>query len=318
MIELQPVESLQKLIKEMEKVVIGRNKTFKKLFTALITGGHVLFEDLPGIGKTTMVKAFAKGLQCDFSRIQCTPDLLPSDILGGSIFNPKTNEFELRKGPVFTNVLLVDEINRALPRTQSSLLECMEEGQVTIEGETFPLSKPFIVLATQNPVDSEGTFPLPEAQMDRFLMKIKLGYPSVEEEEKMLLQVGDAIPYEEITGIFTPEELRILQSESEKVQIHESIVNYIARLAKKTREHSLVAVGVSPRASKALYKAVKAWAFIHNRSYVTPDDVKDMLLAVWGHRLILTTEARMKEMNTEEILEEIMSSVDVPKETGLK
>lgn len=316
--QLQSVNALEKLINEMEKVVIGRNKTFKKLFAALITGGHVLFEDLPGIGKTTMVKAFARGLQCDFSRIQCTPDLLPSDILGASIFNPKTNEFELRKGPVFTNVLLVDEINRALPRTQSSLLECMEEGQVTIEGETFALSKPFIVLATQNPVDSEGTFPLPEAQMDRFLMKIKLGYPSLEEEEKMLLQVGDTIPYEEITGVFTPEELRILQSESEKVQINKSIVNYIARLAKETRAHRFVTVGVSPRASKALYKAVKAWAFIHHRSYVTPDDVKDMLIAVWGHRLLLTTEARMKEMNTERILEEIMSSVDVPKETGLQ
>lgn len=318
MLQLQSVNALEKLINEMEKVVIGRNKTFKKLFAALITGGHVLFEDLPGIGKTTMVKAFARGLQCDFSRIQCTPDLLPSDILGASIFNPKTNEFELRKGPVFTNVLLVDEINRALPRTQSSLLECMEEGQVTIEGETFALSKPFIVLATQNPVDSEGTFPLPEAQMDRFLMKIKLGYPSLEEEEKMLLQVGDTIPYEEITGVFTPEELRILQSESEKVQINKSIVNYIARLAKETRAHRFVTVGVSPRASKALYKAVKAWAFIHHRSYVTPDDVKDMLIAVWGHRLLLTTEARMKEMNTERILEEIMSSVDVPKETGLQ
>lgn len=307
-------QQVEELWNEMGKVIIGRKKEFKLLLTALLTEGHVLFEDLPGTGKTTMVKAFAKGLDCLFSRIQCTPDLLPSDVLGGSIFNPKTNDFHLRKGAVFTNVLLVDEINRALPRTQSSLLECMEERQVTIEGETYPLSSPFIVLATQNPVDSEGTFPLPEAQMDRFLMKLKLGYPSLEEEEQMLGQVGDEVPFEEVQSQFTPEQIQEMQKDCRSVHIDPSILTYITKLAHATRKHPLVSIGVSPRASKALYKTVKTWAFLDGRDFVIPDDVKEVLVAVWGHRLILKTEARMSDMHPEGILEEIMNTVHLPKE----
>lgn len=305
---------VEELWDEMGKVIIGRKKEFKLLLTALLTEGHVLFEDLPGTGKTTMVKAFAKGLDCLFSRIQCTPDLLPSDVLGGSIFNPKTNDFYLRKGAVFTNVLLVDEINRALPRTQSSLLECMEERQVTIEGETYPLSSPFIVLATQNPVDSEGTFPLPEAQMDRFLMKLKLGYPTLEEEEQMLTQVGDEVPFEEVQSQFTPEQIQDMQKDCRSVHIAPSILQYITKLAHATRTHPLVSIGVSPRASKALYKTVKTWAFLDGRDFVIPDDVKEVLIAVWGHRLILTTEARMSDTNPEGILEDIMNTVHLPQE----
>src|SRR5690625_2468921 len=202
---------LESLLQEVSKVVIGRDKELKLLFTAMLTEGHVLIEDVPGTGKTTMAKAFSKGLDCLFARIQCTPDLLPADVVGGSIYSPKTNEFYFRKGPVFTNVLLVDEINRTLPRTQSSLLECMEENQVTIEGETFSLGMPFIVLATQNPVDTEGTFPLPEAQMDRFLMKLHLGYPSVDEEEQMLMQVGDELPFDQIVSMLHPKQITEFQ-----------------------------------------------------------------------------------------------------------
>ncbi|NEU29671.1 MoxR family ATPase [bacterium LRH843] len=309
---------LDEMWNEMAKVVIGRKKEFKLLLTALLTEGHVLFEDLPGTGKTTMVKAFSKGLDCHFSRIQCTPDLLPSDVLGGSIFNPKTNDFYLRKGAVFTNVLLVDEINRSLPRTQSSLLECMEERQVTIEGDTYHLSSPFIVLATQNPVDSEGTFPLPEAQMDRFLMKLKLGYPTLEEEEQMLNQVGDEIPYEEIKCIFKPNQIREMQQYCKKVSVHSSIRQYITVLAHKTRNHPLISIGVSPRASKALYKTVKSWAFLNGRDYVIPDDVKDMLTTVWSHRLILKTEALMNNTSPEGILEDVLDHIPVPEEQVIR
>ncbi|MGM8364829.1 AAA family ATPase [Virgibacillus sp. W0181] len=311
-------EQLHPFSEEMAKVVIGREKEFKLLITALLTGGHVLFEDLPGIGKTTMVKAFAQGIDSKFSRIQCTPDLLPSDVLGGSIFNPKTNDFYLKKGPVFTNVLLVDEINRALPRTQSSLLECMEEAQVTIEGETYPLTAPFIVLATQNPVDMEGTFPLPEAQMDRFLMKINLGYPSQVEEAQMLAQVGDEVPFEKIEAVFQPDRIEAMQKCSQQVKVHPSILDYITQLAQQTRNHALVSVGVSPRASKALYKTVKAWAFLNGRDYVTPDDVKEMVLPVWNHRLILRTEARINDTTTEEILTGLLEHVEVPQEQVIR
>lgn len=305
---------LDKLWTEMEKVVVGRGMEFKLLLTSLVTGGHVLFEDLPGTGKTTMMKAFAMGLDCDFTRIQCTPDLLPTDVIGGSIFNPKTNEFYMRKGPVFTNILLVDEINRALPRTQSSLLECMEENQVTIEGETFTLEKPFIVLATQNPVDMEGTFPLPEAQMDRFLMKLDLGYPSQADEAKMLLQVGDTIPFDQVKSIFHPEQIEKMQEESRQVRIHEAIVDYITTLARATREDENIAIGVSPRGSKALFKAVKSWAYLSGRNYVIPDDVKEMLVPVWSHRITLKTEVRMNETDPVEVLEKIMAHTEIPEE----
>ncbi len=309
---------LDELLQEMKKVVIGRDKEFTLLLAALLTEGHVLFEDLPGTGKTTMMKAFARGLASEFSRIQCTPDLLPTDVLGGSIFNPKTNDFYIRKGPVFTNVLLVDEINRALPRTQSSLLECMEEKQVTIEGETYQLDAPFIVLATQNPVDMEGTFPLPEAQMDRFLMKINLGYPSKEEEAQMLMQVGDDIPFDELTNIIDREKIKQVQTEVKQVSVHESIVQYITALAQKTRQHPLISIGVSPRGTKALYKIVKAWALLHNRNYVVPEDVKTMLHPVWNHRIALSAEARMSKRTSNEILEEIVNNEPIPEEEVIR
>lgn len=305
---------LENLLQEVSKVVIGRDKELKFLFTAMLTEGHVLIEDVPGTGKTTMAKAFSKGLDCSFTRIQCTPDLLPADVVGGSIYSPKTNEFYFRKGPVFTNVLLVDEINRTLPRTQSSLLECMEERQVTIDGETYPLSRPFIVLATQNSIEMDGTFSLPEAQLDRFLMRINLGYPSPEEEELMLEQVGDFIPFEAIESKVGPNQIQALQAQCKAVHVHPQIRKYITDLAGETRKNPLIAMGVSPRASKALYKTVKTWAFLNGRDYAIPDDVKDMIQPVWNHRIILKTEALINDMKSEEILEEIIQSVPTPKE----
>ncbi len=308
------VKQLDKLWNEIGKVVVGKSEELKLILTALLSQGHVLLEDLPGTGKTTMAKAFSKGLDCKFSRIQCTPDLLPSDVLGGAIFNPKTNEFHIRKGPVFTNILLVDEINRTLPRTQSSLLESMEERQVSIDGETYSLSSPFIVLATQNPIEMEGTFSLPEAQIDRFLMKLKLGYPTQEEEEKILEKVGDEIPYKDIKGVFKPEDIQKLQNQCNNIIVHPSIREYIAVLANATRDHQLVSIGVSPRASKALYKTVKAWALLNGRSYVIPDDVKAMVKPVWNHRLILKTEASINDMKAENIIDEIIGKVSLVEE----
>jgi MoxR-like ATPase len=308
------MEHTEKLWDELAKSVIGRKTELKLLLTALLTEGHVLLEDLPGTGKTTMVKAFAKGLDCLFARIQCTPDLLPSDILGASIFNPKDNDFHLRKGPVFTNVLLVDEINRALPRTQSSLLECMEEKQVSIEGETHQLPSPFIVLATQNPIEMEGTFKLPEAQLDRFLIKLSLGYPSIAEEEQMLELVGDDIPFSKINAVFNPGQIKDMQNQCRAIAIHPSIIKYITALAHKTRNHPYISVGVSPRGSKALYKAVKTWAYLNGRTYVLPDDVKEMAPHVWNHRLLLKTEARINNSGAETILQEILENTNLPEE----
>lgn len=309
---------LKKFWSELSKVVIGRKQELQLLFTALLTEGHVLLEDLPGTGKTTMVKAFSRVLQCQFSRIQCTPDLLPSDIVGSFVFNPKVNEFYLRKGPVFTNILLVDEINRALPRTQSSLLECMEEKQVSIEGKTYQLDRPFMVLATQNPIEMEGTFQLPEAQLDRFLMKLSLGYPSVHEEEQMLEQVGDEIPFESITNIFDPESLAILQQQCKDVIVHPSIRQYITALAHATRNHNYVSIGVSPRASKAIYRTVKVWAFLQGRHYVIPDDIKEIIKPVWGHRLQLKSEALLKGIHLFDVLDDIVGKVSIPEEKLIK
>lgn len=313
-----PVEDVHQCMKEfwreIESVIIGRHKEIQLMFVALLSQGHVLVEDLPGTGKTTMSKAFSKALDFQFARVQCTPDLLPSDVVGSSIYKPHTGDFILKKGPVFTNILLVDEINRALPRTQSSLLEAMEENQVSIEGETHALKQPFMVLATQNPIEMEGTFPLPEAQMDRFLMRITLGYPSLEEEQLMLKSVGDHIPYDQIRGIFSPKLIQSMQLQSRQVQVREEIIQYISRLAASTRQHEEIQVGVSPRGSKALYKTVKAWAFLQGRNYVTPDDVKNMIPPVWNHRLILRPEARINQVTAVSLLKRITESVEAPKE----
>ncbi|RXT03839.1 MoxR family ATPase [Ammoniphilus sp. CFH 90114] len=293
---------------------MGRQKEMKLLITTLLSEGHILVEDLPGMGKTTLVKAFARVLDCSFSRIQCTPDLLPSDVIGLSIYNPKTSEFSFRGGPIFSQILLVDEINRALPRTQSSLLEGMEERQVSIEGRTVALERPFLVMATQNPIEMEGTFPLPEAQLDRFLMKMKLGYPSVEEEEAMLMKVGDQLPFDSLAPVLTPSTIFSLQQEAEKVFVHEAIIKYIVTLAQESRHHPMLTVGVSPRGSKALYKALKAWALIEGRDYVRPDDVKELIGYVWSHRIRLSMEGSISGREPETVLQEIMDKTPLPVE----
>lgn len=306
---------IENLYQELSKVVIGRHKEIKLLLAALLSKGHILLEDLPGMGKTTLVKAFSLALNCSFKRIQCTPDLLPSDVIGMSIFNPKTAEFSFRPGPIFTNILLVDEVNRALPRTQSSLLEGMEERQVSFEGKASLLENPFMVLATQNPIEMEGTFPLPEAQLDRFLMKIGLGYPSREEEEWMLEKVGDELPFDQILPLLTPALIVDMQKEAENVFVHPAIRQYIVALANETRNHPMLSIGVSPRASKALYKTVKAWALLDGRDFVLPDDVKELLVYLWSHRVVVNSEGSISGMESATVLQEITHQVPIPQES---
>ena len=315
----EQIKKLQYKIKEnISQVIIGKENVIDYILISLFCSGHVLLEDVPGTGKTVLSKALAKSIDCNFKRIQFTPDLLPSDLTGINYYNQKQGEFCFRPGPIFTNILLADEINRATPRTQSSLLECMEEKQVTIDGDTKILNQPFFVIATQNPIETQGTFPLPEAQLDRFLMRLKLGYPTQQEEEQMLRQVGDEIPFEEINSKLNPEGINELQKQCTKLYIHPAILEYITSLANATRNHPLVSLGVSPRASKALYKTVKAWAFLNGRNYVIPDDVKEMVKPVWNHRLMLKIDGSINNVQSEdileEILEEILGKVSVPEE----
>ncbi|RSL29983.1 MoxR family ATPase [Salibacterium salarium] len=308
-------DTLNDIYEELSKVVVGRQKECKLFLMALLSKGHVLLEDMPGMGKTSLVKAFSKILDCEYKRVQCTPDLLPSDVTGVSVFNPKTSEFSFRKGPVFTQILLVDEINRALPRTQSSLLESMEERQISVEGGAYELAEPFMVLATQNPVETQGTFPLPEAQLDRFLIKLRMGYLSQEDEEDMLENLGNDLPFDRLANILDASTIADFQKQSENVHVHPNVRTYIVKLAHETRQHPLIEMGISPRASKAMYQAVKAWAFLDGREYVQPDDVKDLLPYVWSHRLILTSEASFHNWNTENLLaEEIVKKVKLPEE----
>ncbi|MGY4688580.1 AAA family ATPase [Salibacterium sp. K-3] len=306
---------LEDIHTELKHVVIGRQKECRLFLTALLANGHILLEDLPGMGKTTLVKAFAAVLDCSWQRVQCTPDLLPSDITGSSVFDPKTSAFTFRKGPVFTQMLLVDEINRALPRTQSSLLESMEERQVSVDSHTYRLEEPFMVVATQNPVETEGTFPLPEAQLDRFLIKIGMDYLEPEQEEAMLAQLGHSLPFERITAVLDASMIASFRKQCENVQVHPDIRSYIVNLANATRDHSHIEIGISPRAVKALYQAVKAWAFLDGRDFVEPDDVKTLLPYVWSHRLILASEAAFQDWTPETVLQEdILKNTPLPAE----
>lgn len=307
-------QKLFTITNEIEKIVVGRKKEITLLLTALLARGHVLLEDLPGMGKTTMARAFSRSLNCSFARVQCTADLLPSDVIGTAIYKPQSGEFEFRKGPIFTNILLIDEINRTLPRTQSSFLESMEEFQVSVERNTYQLEAPFFVIATQNPIEMEGTFPLPEAQLDRFLMKIELGYPSPEDEIKMIETVGDSLPYEQIATVFTPQQIVQMQQECESVTVHPSLIEYIVTLANQTRQHPLLAVGISPRATKTLYKTSKAWAYLRGRDYVIPDDIKEIIFYVWAHRLHLKMEAQLSGSSARTILQEIVDATALPTE----
>ncbi|MBB4826702.1 MoxR-like ATPase [Sporosarcina luteola] len=305
-------QMIDKVLANIDKVMIGKRNIAELSVTALLAGGHVLLEDVPGVGKTMMVKALAKSIGASFKRIQFTPDLLPSDVLGVSIYNPRDMEFEFRPGPIVGNIVLADEINRTSPKTQSALLESMEESSVTVDGETLRIPQPFFVMATQNPIEYEGTYPLPEAQLDRFLFKLKMGYPDRLAEVEMLQRAEKAVPIEELESVITLEELRELQMEVAAVKVDATIKRYIVDCAAETRTNPYVYLGVSPRGSLAVMKACQAFALMRGRDYVTPDDVKYLVPFAFGHRIILKPEARYEGITAEEIIDRILTKVNVP------
>ncbi len=304
-------ELSQAILDETEKIIVGKRNEIKQVIMAILADGHVLLEDLPGSGKTTLVKTLSRALGCMSGRIQFVPDLLPSDITGMIVYNQKLGDFQLRKGPVMTNILLADEINRGIPRTQSALLEAMEERQVTIDNERYALPKPFLVLATQNPVEMESTFKLPAAQLDRFFIKLSLGYPKPEEEVKMLTNLGDRIPFENVMQVTDQEELLAAQEAAQKIFMSESVAKYIVALVAATRNHGDLSMGASPRGSKALYKAAKVWAAMEGRDFVTPDDVKAVAVPVLSHRMTMTSEAKYSGRDCQLIVQEILDETRV-------
>lgn len=307
-------QDCRKIIEEISTVIVGKNDVLEQILFAILAHGHILFEDYPGLAKTLIARCFAQALGSDFKRIQFTPDLLPADITGTYIFNQKDMTFELRKGPIFTNILLTDEVNRAPPKTQAALLEAMQERQVTLEGETYPMSEPFIVMATQNPIEYEGTYPLPEAQLDRFLVKVSVGYPTKEQEieiiERRKKRKEDEAP---IRQVMDAERIVSLQKTIEDVYIHEDVEAYIVNLVYMTREHPAIEVGASPRGSLALFKLSRARAAYLGRDYVIPDDVKKLALPALRHRIILKPEIWYTKVSEETILEGILEKVPVPK-----
>lgn len=305
--------SVKKIMNEIELAVIGKTEVLSKLMSAVLGGGHILFEDFPGLAKTLIANSLASALGLNFRRVQFTPDLLPGDITGGYIYNREESRFELRKGPLFTNILLADEINRASPKTQSALLEAMQEKQVTIEGDTYPLPDPFIVIATQNPVEYEGTFPLPEAQLDRFMIKLSVGYPSPEEEQEILTRRRKRQKDEiEISQVTSSEELKKISALVETVHLEEDLEEYIVKLINGTRNDHRIKVGASPRGSLALMRLAMAYAAINGRNYVLPDDIKEFTVPALSHRIMLEPDYWMRKHAAEEILSSIMKSVAVP------
>ncbi|MBY0202214.1 MoxR family ATPase [Paenibacillus cucumis Kampfer et al. 2016] len=297
------------------KVIVGKEHTMELMLTAIIASGHVLLEDVPGTGKTMLAKSMASSLDCTFQRIQFTPDLLPSDLTGIHFYNQKSGDFEFRPGPLFANLVLADEINRATPRTQSSLLECMEERQISIDGSTRQLERPFIVIATQNPIDNQGTFPLPEAQMDRFMMKIRMGYPTDEESVEILRRTVASRSVNDLSSIISREQLLRAQETYKTVNINEDLLLYIVQLTEATRKHSELSLGVSPRGAQALLKASQAWAALHGRDYVVPDDIKLLAEPVLAHRLVFRNRIRQQEGLAELIIQQILTETEVPTET---
>jgi MoxR-like ATPase len=294
--------------------VVAKPEVLELALVAVLCEGHILIEDVPGIGKTTLAKTLAQSLGCSFRRIQCTPDLLPSDITGIHFFNQKTCEFEFRPGPVMGNIVLVDEINRATPRTQSSLLECMQERQVTVDGVTMPLPQPFIVIATQNPVELQGTFPLPEAQIDRFLLKLVLGYPDLENEDIILLRFERSNPLERLSAVTSASEILDIGRQTQEIYVEPSVRRYILEIIGRTRTSPSITLGGSPRASLGLYRASQALALIRGRDFVLPDDVKHLAVPVLAHRFILSTEAYLHNTNKEKLIDDILSSLPIPAE----
>ena len=302
----------ERVIANVEKVIIGKHDAVELALVALLCQGHILIEDVPGVGKTVLAKSLAKSVGCTFRRIQFTPDLLPSDVTGVSVFNQKTREFEFRPGPVMAQVVLTDEINRATPKTQSALLECMEERQVTVDGVTYPMPEPFIVMATQNPIEYEGTYPLPEAQLDRFLMRIRLGYPNPAEEIRILDSQQYRHPLEDIGQVVGVEELAAVQEEAKNVHVGDLVKEYIVALVNASRKHPEVYLGASPRGSLALYRTTQILSALRGRDYVIPDDVKHLAQAVLAHRLIISPSARIKNVDASAVVDELTHSVPVP------
>lgn len=300
------------IIENVEQVIFGKRDVLEQVLIALFCEGHILIDDVPGVGKTMMARAVAGSVGCGFKRIQFTPDLLPSDITGVSVYNEKTGEFEFRPGPVMTEIILADEINRATPRTQSALLEAMGERQVTVDGRTRPLPRPFLVLATQNPVEMEGTFPLPEAQLDRFLMRLSMGYPSFEEENRIVLSQQFAHPIEGVHPVTEGTKLMGLQRGIQETHVEDSVREYILRIVRATREHRDVLLGASPRGALALFKTAQARAALHGRGFVLPDDAKSLARPVLCHRMILKPEASLRGVTAEKVIEGILESVEVP------
>jgi len=314
--EIRQVQEATRAVRQnVSRVMIGKEEVIDLLMVAMLCEGHILFEDVPGIGKTTLAKTLAKSLGCTFQRIQFTPDLLPSDITGITFFNQKNSEFEFRPGPLLAQIVLADEINRATPRTQSALLEAMEERQISVERETVMLPRPFTVIATQNPIELEGTFPLPEAQIDRFLMRLRLDYPSHSEERLILQRFKETQPLDDLQPVLTGERLQELQHMIRRVRVEPAVENYIVELVRATRNHSGVELGVSPRGTLALYRSSQAYAAIHGRFYVIPDDVKRVARPVLSHRMIATSQTRLHGRVMEQIIEEVLHNVSVPVES---
>ncbi len=307
-------EEVSKVLEEVGRVIVGKKDVLQQVMVAILADGHLLFEDYPGLAKTLTARCFASTLGCDFKRVQFTADLLPADITGGYVLDRKTSAFELRKGPVFCNILLADEINRAPPRTQSALLEAMQEHQVTIENKTFVLDSPFVVFATQNPIEYEGTYPLPEAQLDRFIMKVGIGYPT-QSEEVEILERRTARQTEDVavTQVTSREKVLEMRTKVEQVHIDPAIERYIVEIVRRTRNHSAVEVGASPRGSLAMLKLSKANAWMHGRDYVLPDDVKAIAVPALSHRLILTADHWIRGTKSEAVVESVLVTVDVPK-----
>jgi MoxR-like ATPase len=296
----------------VQQVIVGKDEVINLVLVAVLCEGHVLLEDVPGTGKTTLAKALAASLGCAFRRIQFTPDLLPSDVTGINYFNQKSQEFEFRPGPVLSQVVLADEINRATPRTQSALLEAMQERQITADGETRPLPRPFLILATQNPIELEGTFPLPEAQLDRFLLRVNIGYPTEAEENAILQRFRVNDPLTDLPAVTTPDEIASLIRTVREVRIEESVQNYIVAVTRRTRQNSEIALGASPRATLALYHTAQAWAAIHGFNFVTPDDVKLMAPFALTHRIMVSSQMRLRGRTAEDVLTDVIGEVPVP------
>ena len=309
---MQNIEKVQKIIDNVEKVILGKNRVIKLALAAMMAEGHILFEDVPGVGKTILVRSLARSIGCSFKRVQFTPDLLPSDITGVSIYNQKNNEFEFREGPILSQVVLADEINRATPRTQSALLESMAEKQITVEGISRRLADPFIVMATQNPIEYDGTFPLPEAQLDRFLIRLEIGYPESVDEQQILENLQLQHPVETLEAVMTDQEFIELQDDVKKVHVDQKLRKYIVSLVNQSRSHSDLELGASPRGSIALMKMAQAWAVVNERDYIIPDDIKEIAPAVLAHRLIIKSKSRLRGADKEKIIDEIIRRTEVP------